>query len=625
MDKINAVITGVGGYVPEDVLTNEDISRMVDTTDEWIMTRVGIKERRILKGEGVGLSYMGIRAVKQLLEKTNLNPEEVEVILTATTTPDHHFPTTSSIIAYHTGCKNAMTFDMQGACAGFLYALETGANYIRSGRYKKVVVVSGDKMTSITDYQDRSTCPLFGDACGAVLLEPTTEEFGVLDTILRTDGVGYPHLIMKSGGSAYPPSHETVDNREHFVYQDGRVVFKYAVSYMADVAAEIAEKNGLTHDDIAWIVPHQANLRIIDATAKRLGVDMDKVMINIQKYGNTSAGTIPICLWEWENQLKKGDNLILAAFGAGFTWGAVYLKWGYDGKKHKSGFVNIVGNPNVGKSTLMNRLVGERISIITSKAQTTRHRIMGIVNTDDMQIVYSDTPGVLRPNYKLQESMLNFSQSALGDADVLLYVTDVVETIDKNNEFLARVQSIECPVLLLINKIDQTNQPELEKLVAQWKELLPKAEIIPISALSNFNIDYVKRRVEELMPDSPPYFEKDALTDKPARFFVTEIIREKILLYYQKEIPYAVEVVVELFKEDDELIHIKALIIVERDTQKGIIIGHQGQALKKVGAMARKDIERFFGKKVFLEMFVKVEKDWRNRDNILKNFGYQLD
>ena len=276
MDKINAVITGVGGYVPEDVLTNEDISRMVDTTDEWIMTRVGIKERRILKGEGVGLSYMGIRAVKQLLEKTNLNPEEVEVILTATTTPDHHFPTTSSIIAYHTGCKNAMTFDMQGACAGFLYALETGANYIRSGRYKKVVVVSGDKMTSITDYQDRSTCPLFGDACGAVLLEPTTEEFGILDTILRTDGVGYPHLIMKSGGSAYPPSHETVDNREHFVYQDGRVVFKYAVSYMADVAAEIAEKNGLTHDDIAWIVPHQANLRIIDATAKRLGVDMDR-------------------------------------------------------------------------------------------------------------------------------------------------------------------------------------------------------------------------------------------------------------------------------------------------------------------------------------------------------------
>lgn len=273
----------------------------------------------------------------------------------------------------------------------------------------------------------------------------------------------------------------------------------------------------------------------------------------------------------------------------------------------------------------MNRLVGERISIITEKAQTTRHRIMGIVNTDDMQIVYSDTPGVLRPNYKLQESMLNFSQSALGDADVLLYVTDVVETIDKNNEFLQKVQKIECPVLLLINKIDQTNQKDLEALVIRWKELLPAAEIHPISALSNFNIDFVKHRVEELMPESPPYFEKDALTDKPARFFVTEIIREKILRYYQKEIPYAVEVVVELFKEEKELIHIKSLIVVERDTQKGIIIGHQGQALKKVGAMARKDIERFFGKKVFLEMFVKVEKDWRNRDNLLKSYGYQLD
>ena len=295
-------------------------------------------------------------------------------------------------------------------------------------------------------------------------------------------------------------------------------------------------------------------------------------------------------------------------------------------KKHKSGFVNIVGNPNVGKSTLMNRLVGERISIITSKAQTTRHRILGIVNTDDMQIVYSDTPGVLHPNYKLQESMLNFSESALGDADVLLYVTDVIETIDKNEEFLQKVQQVkEYPVLLLINKIDQTDQAGLEKLVTMWKELLPQAEIIPVSALNNFNIDYVKRRVEELMPESPPYFEKDALTDKPARFFVTEIIREKILLYYQKEVPYAVEVVVELFKEESELIRIKALIIVERDSQKGIIIGHKGQALKKVGAMARKDIERFFQKKVFLEMFVKVEKDWRNRDTLLKRFGYQLD
>lgn len=294
-------------------------------------------------------------------------------------------------------------------------------------------------------------------------------------------------------------------------------------------------------------------------------------------------------------------------------------------KKHKSGFVNIVGNPNVGKSTLMNRLVGERISIITSKAQTTRHRIMGIVNTEDMQIVYSDTPGVLRPNYKLQESMLNFSESALDDADVLLYVTDVIETIDKNEEFLQQVQKEKCPILLLINKIDLTDQAKLEALVQKWKSILPQAEIIPISALSNFNIDYVKQRVAELMPESPPYFEKDALTDKPARFFVTEIIREKILLYYQKEIPYAVEVVVELFKEDDEMIHIKALIICERDSQKGIIIGHKGQALKKVGAMARKDIERFFEKKVFLEMFVKVEKDWRNRDNMLRAFGYRLE
>ena len=333
MREINAVITGIGGYVPEDILTNEDISKMVDTTDEWIMTRVGIKERRILRGEGRGTSYMGIRAVKQLLEKTNVSPEEIEVVLTATTTPDHHFPTTSSIIAYQTGCKNAMTFDMQGACAGFLYALETGANYIRSGRYKNVIVVAGDKMTAITDYTDRSTCPLFGDGCGAVLLEPTEENVGVMDAILRTNGTGYSHLIMKSGGSAYPPTHETVDKHEHFVFQDGRYVFKYAVSYMSDVAEEIAKRNGLTRDDIAWIVPHQANLRIIDAIAKRLEVSEDKVMINIQKYGNTSAGTIPLCLWEWENKLKKGDNLILAAFGAGFTWGALYLKWGYDGAK----------------------------------------------------------------------------------------------------------------------------------------------------------------------------------------------------------------------------------------------------------------------------------------------------
>lgn len=293
---------------------------------------------------------------------------------------------------------------------------------------------------------------------------------------------------------------------------------------------------------------------------------------------------------------------------------------------HKSGFVNIVGNPNVGKSTLMNLLVGEKISIITSKAQTTRHRIMGIVNTDDMQIVYSDTPGVLRPNYKLQENMLNFSESALGDADVLIYVTDVVEKIDKNNFFLQKVAQVKSPLILAINKIDLlSGQKDLEKRVDDWKQILPNAEIIPISATNKFNVDYLKKRIESFIPDSPPYFEKDAMTDRPARFFVTEIIREKILLYYQKEIPYSVEVVVELFKEAEDLIHIKALIIVERDSQKGIIIGDKGKAIKKVGSMARKDIEGFFDKKVFLEIFVKVEKDWRNRDNILRNFGYRLD
>lgn len=292
---------------------------------------------------------------------------------------------------------------------------------------------------------------------------------------------------------------------------------------------------------------------------------------------------------------------------------------------HKSGFVNIVGNPNVGKSTLMNILVGQKISIITSKAQTTRHRILGIVNTEDYQIVYSDTPGILRPNYKLQQSMVNFSESALGDADVLLYVTDVIEKTTKNEDFLRKVQNVDAPTLLLINKIDQTNQQELEDLVQEWKLLLPKAEIYPISALNKFNVDVVKRRIIELIPESPPYFEKDAMTDRPARFFVTEIIREKILLYYQKEVPYAVEVIVEEFKEEENLINIRALIIVERDSQKGIIIGHKGLALKKVGAMARKDIELFFEKKVFLQMYVKVEKDWRSRDKLLREFGYRLE
>lgn len=293
--------------------------------------------------------------------------------------------------------------------------------------------------------------------------------------------------------------------------------------------------------------------------------------------------------------------------------------------KHRSGFVNIVGNPNVGKSTLMNLLVGEKISIITSKAQTTRHRIMGIVNTPEYQIVYSDTPGVLRPNYKLQEKMLNFSLSALQDADVLLYMTDVVETFDKNDDYIAKVENLDIPVLLLINKIDLTTQAELEELVAAWRRKLPKAEIYPIAALSNFNIDVIIKRIVELLPVSPPYFEKDALTDKPARFFVTEIIREKALLYYQKEIPYSIEVAVEEFIDEGSLIRIRALIMVERDSQKGIIIGHQGKALKKVGTMARKDIEKFFDKKVFLQMYVKVEKDWRDRDSLLRSYGYRID
>ena len=292
---------------------------------------------------------------------------------------------------------------------------------------------------------------------------------------------------------------------------------------------------------------------------------------------------------------------------------------------HKAGFVNIVGNPNVGKSTLMNLLVGERISIATFKAQTTRHRIMGIVNTDDMQIVFSDTPGVLKPNYKLQESMLDFSKSALTDADVLLYVTDVIEKSDKNQEFIDKVNLLDIPVLLLINKIDLTTQENLEKTVAEWHALIPKAEILPISAKAKFNIQPLMKRIKELIPDSPPFFEKDQLTDKPARFFVSEIIREKILLYYDKEIPYSVEVLVESFKEEQKTIHISSVIYVERESQKGIIIGREGKALKKVSTEARKELERFFNKSIYLDVFVKVDKDWRNSDKELRNFGYQLD
>lgn len=292
---------------------------------------------------------------------------------------------------------------------------------------------------------------------------------------------------------------------------------------------------------------------------------------------------------------------------------------------HKAGFVNIIGNPNVGKSTLMNKLVGERVSIITPKAQTTRHRIMGIVNTEDMQIVFSDTPGVLKPHYKLQESMLNFSQSALSDADVLIYVTDVIETLDKNEEFLALVKAQTIPLLLLINKIDLSNQEELDTLVSKWKEELPHAEIIPVSAKSGFNLDYVLRRIQEQIPESEPYFDKDTLTDKPTRFFVNEIIREKIFLFYQKEIPYSTEVVVEEYTDTAKLVSIRAIIYVERESQKGIVIGHGGKALKKIGTESRRDIEAFLGKKVFLELYVKVETDWRSKENVLKNFGYRLD
>ena len=292
---------------------------------------------------------------------------------------------------------------------------------------------------------------------------------------------------------------------------------------------------------------------------------------------------------------------------------------------HKSGFVNIVGNPNVGKSTLMNLLVGERISIATFKAQTTRHRIMGILNTPDMQICFSDTPGVLKPNYKLQEQMLQFSESALQDADVLLYVTDMVETPDKNSDFLEKVKKQAAPVLVLINKIDLSDQKALTEKVESWHEALPEAEIIPISALHRFNVDNVLRRIQELLPESPAYFDKDQWTDKPARFFVTEIIREKILLYYDKEIPYSVEVVVEQFKETDKNIRISAVIFVERESQKGIIIGHQGVALKRVSTEARKSLEKFFGKSIYLEVFVKVDKDWRQSDRAMKAYGYNLD
>jgi len=332
MSKINAVITGVGAYLPDYILTNDELSTMVDTSDEWIMTRIGIKERRILKGEGKGSSDLGQKAVEDLLQKTGTSPEEVDLLICATVTPDMQFPATANIISDKVGINNAFSFDLNAGCSGFLFALATGSKYITSGLYKKVIIVGSEKMSSIVDYTDRQTCPIFGDGAAAVMLEPTTENVGIVDEMLHTQGFGRKHLHQKAGGSCKPASHETVDAREHFIYQEGNHVFKHAVSNMADVSVEMMEKHNMTADDLAWLVPHQANNRIIEATAKRMGLAKEKVMINIEKYGNTTSATIPLCLWEWENQLKKGDNIILSGFGAGFTWGSILLKWGYDPK-----------------------------------------------------------------------------------------------------------------------------------------------------------------------------------------------------------------------------------------------------------------------------------------------------
>ncbi|HRH48318.1 MAG TPA: beta-ketoacyl-ACP synthase III [Panacibacter sp.] len=330
MSKITAAITAVGGYVPEYRLTNAELEKMVDTNDEWIRTRTGISERRILKGEGLGTSDLAVPAIQEILRKKNLEATDIDCIICGTVTPDMLFPSTANIISDKLGATNAWSFDVSAACSGFLYALSTGAMFIESGKYKKIIVVGADKMSSIVDYTDRATCIIFGDGAGAVLLEPSVDDTGILDSILRSDGSGRHYLYQKAGGSVKPASLETVTNKEHFVYQEGKAVFKFAVKGMADVSAEIMERNNLGSDDVAWLVPHQANLRIIDATAHRMGLSTEKVMINIEKYGNTTAGTIPLCLWEWEPRLKKGDNIVLSAFGGGFTWGAIWIKWSYD-------------------------------------------------------------------------------------------------------------------------------------------------------------------------------------------------------------------------------------------------------------------------------------------------------
>ncbi|MBL7962714.1 MAG: ketoacyl-ACP synthase III [Flavobacteriales bacterium] len=327
--RTTAAITAVHGYVPDFVLSNQVLESMVETSDAWITERTGIKERRILRGKGQGLSVMAVEAVNGLLKKRGIGPEEIDLMIVATVTPDRVFPATANIVCDAVGAKNAWGFDLGAACSGFLYALTTGAQFIESGRHRKVVVVGGDKMSSIIDYNDRTTCIIFGDGCGAVLLEPNNEGFGIMDSILRADGSGCQYLHQKAGGSLEPASLRSVEGKRHYVYQEGKAVFKFAVTNMADVSAEIVERNGLKAGDVAWLVPHQANKRIIDATAQRMGLDDSRVMVNIQKYGNTTSGTIPLCLWEWEPRLKKGDNLVLSAFGGGFTWGAVYVKWAY--------------------------------------------------------------------------------------------------------------------------------------------------------------------------------------------------------------------------------------------------------------------------------------------------------
>lgn len=333
MKKIQAAITGVGAYLPDYLLTNEELSTMVDTSDEWIMSRIGIKTRHILKGEHLGTSYMGARAIRNLLDKTGVNPMDIDLVICATITPDMFFPSTGNLIADQAGCKNAFAYDVSAACSGFLFALTTAAQFIQTGFCKKAIVVGADKMSSIVDYKDRNTCPIFGDGAAAVLLEPDTQGYGVIDSILHSDGSGEVHLYMKAGGSRYPACEETVRNNWHTITQDGQAVFKAAVSNMADVSVEMMERHRLRAEDIRYLVPHQANLRIIDATARRMGIGREKCMININRYGNTTAATIPLCLYDYENALRKGDNLILASFGGGYTWGSVFVKWAYDGEK----------------------------------------------------------------------------------------------------------------------------------------------------------------------------------------------------------------------------------------------------------------------------------------------------